>query len=208
MDEIQTTIQSYNQNAKAYADRFMCHEPYTKQAKAFAELLRSGDSVLDIGCGPGNVAKQLLAAKALQITGVDLSEEMVKLASANVPSGRFYCQDIRQAGFVTGSFDAVLLSFSIVHLKDAEADDLLRKAISWTQKNGYLFVSFMAGKVAGYEQTSFSRQPIYFNYFDHGKIAQLLSEQGLEIVHSEQQDYHEPDGTITQDHFLFGRKYL
>ena len=206
MDETQTTIHSYNQNAKAYADKFMCHEPYTKQAKAFAELLRSGDSVLDIGCGPGNVAKQLLATKSLQITGVDLSEEMVKLASANVPSGRFYCQDIRQAEFVTGSFDAVVLSFSIVHLKDVEAEDLLRKAISWTKRNGHLFVSFMAGKLAGFEQTSFSRQPIFFNYFDHGKIAQLLCEHGVDIIHSEQQDYHEPDGTITQDHFLFGRK--
>ena len=206
MDETQTTIHSYNQNAKAYADKFMCHEPYTKQAKAFAELLRSGDSVLDIGCGPGNVAKQLLSAKSLQITGIDLSDEMVKLASANVPSGRFYCQDIRQAEYVTGSFDAVVLSFSIVHLKDAQADELLRKAISWTKKNGYLFVSFMAGKVAGFEQTSFSRQPIFFNYFDHGRIAKLLSEHGMEIIHSEQQDYHEPNGTITQDHFLFGRK--
>ena len=206
MDETQTTIHSYNQNAKAYAEKFMCHEPYTKQAKAFAELLRSGDSVLDIGCGPGNVAKQLLSAKSLQITGIDLSDEMVKLASANVPSGRFYCQDIRQAEYVTGSFDAVVLSFSIVNLKDAQADELLRKAISWTKKNGYLFVSFMAGKVAGFEQTSFSRQPIFFNYFDHGRIAKLLSEHGMEIIHSEQQDYHEPNGTITQDHFLFGRK--
>ena len=206
MDETQTTIHSYNQNAKAYADKFMCHEPYTKQAKAFAELLRSGVSVLDIGCGPGNVAKQLLSAKSLQITGIDLSDEMVKLASANVPSGRFYCQDIRQAEYVTGSFDAVVLSFSIVNLKDAQADELLRKAISWTKKNGYLFVSFMAGKVAGFEQTSFSRQPIFFNYFDHGRIAKLLSEHGMEIIHSEQQDYHEPNGTITQDHFLFGRK--
>ena len=206
MDETQTTIHSYNQNAKAYADKFMCHEPYTKQAKAFAELLRSGDSVLDIGCGPGNVAKQLLATKSLQITGVDLSEEMVKLASANVPSGRFYCQDIRQAEFVAGSFDAIVLSFSIVHLKEAEADKLLRQAISWTKRNGHLFVSFMSGKVAGFEQTSFSRQPIFFNYFDHGRIAKLLSEQEMEIIHSEQQDYHEPNGTITQDHFFFGRK--
>ena len=206
MDETQTTIHSYNQNAKAYADKFMCHEPYVKQANAFAQLLGSEDSVLDIGCGPGNVAKQLLAAKSLQITGVDLSDEMVKLASANVPSGRFYCQDIRNAEFVTGSFDAVVLSFSIVHLTDAEADNLLRQAISWTKRNGYMFVSFMSGKVAGFEQTSFSRQPIFFNYFDHGKIAQLLSEHGVDIIHSEQQDYHEPDGTITQDHFLFGRK--
>jgi ubiquinone/menaquinone biosynthesis C-methylase UbiE len=203
MDETQTTIHSYNQNAKAYADKFMCHAPYVKQAKTFAQLLGCGNSVLDIGCGPGNVAKQLLAVKPLQITGVDLSGEMVKLASANVPSGRFYCQDIRHVDFDEASFDAVVLSFSIVHLQDAEADKLLRKAISWTKRNGHLFVSFMAGKVAGFEQTSFSRQPIYFNYFDHGRIAQLLIEQGMEIIHLEQQDYHEPDGTITKDHFLF-----
>ena len=206
MDETQTTIHSYNQNAKAYADKFMCHEPYAKQAKAFAELLRSGDSVLDIGCGPGNVAKQLLAVKTLQLTGVDLSEEMVKLARANVPSGKFFCQDIRQAEFVTGSFDAVLLSFSIVHLKDAEAYQLLKKAVLWTKPGGRLFVSFMEGKQAGFEQTRFSRQPIYFNYFAREKIMQFLEDQGIEITYSGQQDYQEPDGAITKDIFLFGRK--
>jgi ubiquinone/menaquinone biosynthesis C-methylase UbiE len=51
----------------------MAHEPYEKQAKAFAQFLHHGESFLDIGSGPGNVAKQLLTVKPLQVTGVDLS---------------------------------------------------------------------------------------------------------------------------------------
>ena len=206
MDEIQTTIDSYNQAATAYAEKFMAHEPYEKQAKAFVQLLNAGDSVLDIGCGPGNVAKQLLAVKPLRITGFDLSAAMVKLASANVPAGQFFCQDVRLATFDAASFDAVLLSFSIVHLNDADAYQLLRQAVLWTKPNGRLFVSFMEGKSAGFEQTSFSQQPIYFNYFAREKISQFLVELGIEITNSVQQDYREPDGAITKDIFLFGRK--
>ena len=206
MDETQTTINSYNLNANAYADKFMAHEPYAKQVMEFAKLLAAGGNVLDIGCGPGNVAKQMLMAKPLRITGFDLSAEMVKLASENVSSGNFFCQDVRLADFPDSCFDAVILSFSIVHLNNAEAHKLLNKAISWTKKEGHFFVSFMEGKKAGFEQTSFSKQPIYFNYFDSEKIAQFLTEQGIKITHSVKQDYREPDGTITKDIFIFGQK--
>lgn len=206
MDETQTTINSYNQNATAYADKFMAHEPYKKQVNAFAKLLATGDCILDIGCGPGNVAKQMLAVKPFQFTGFDLSAEMVKLASANAPSGRFFCQDIRLAEFDESSFDAVILSFSIVHLNDVEAYKLLNKALTWTKEDGHLFVSFMEGKTAGFEQTSFSRQQIYFNYFTKDKITGFLEARGMKIIYSTQQDYQEPDDTITKDIFVFGQK--
>ena len=206
MDETQTTINSYNVNANAYAAKFMAHEPYVKQVMEFAKFLVAGDSVLDIGCGPGNVAKQLLAVKPLQITGIDLSTKMVKLASENVPSGKFFCQDVRVADFPSSCFDAVILSFSIVHLNDAEAYKLLNKAVSWAKEKGHLFVSFMEGRKAGFEQTSFSKQPIYFNYFNSDEIVQFLTEQGVKITRSEKQDYREPDGTITKDVFILGQK--
>ena len=208
MDETQTTINSYNLNAIAYADKFMDHKPYEKQVKAFAQLLASGDSILEIGCGPGNVAKQMLAVKPFQFTGFDLSAEMVKLASANAPSGKFFRQDVRLAEFDESSFDAVMLSFSIVHLTDVEAYKLLNKAIIWTKENGRLFVSFMEGKTAGFEQTSFSRQPIYFNYFAKDRIGGFLEDHGIKISYCVQQDYQETDGTITKDIFIFVQKSL
>jgi ubiquinone/menaquinone biosynthesis C-methylase UbiE len=49
---------SYNQAANRYVEKFMAHEPYEKQVRAFAQFLHHGESTLDIGCGPGNVARQ------------------------------------------------------------------------------------------------------------------------------------------------------
>ena len=206
MDETQTTINSYNLNAIAYADKFMDHKPYETQVKAFAQLLASGDSILEIGCGPGNVAKQMLAVKPFQFTGFDLSAEMVKLASANAPSGKFFRQDVRLAEFDESSFDAVMLSFSIVHLTDVEAYKLLNKAIIWTKENGRLFVSFMEGKEKGFETTSFSEDPIFFNYFSSNEVVELLKREQVEPFSLAKQDYPEQDGTVTTDVFIFGRK--
>ena len=148
----------------------------------------------------------MLAAKTLNITGIDLSDEMVRLAAANVPTGIFLCRDIRQAEFPGRHFDAVILSFSIVHLSDAEAQALLRKAVSWLKDRGVLYLSFMAGKKAGFEQTSFSQDPIYFNYFDRDEVERFLSRQGVTVFHSAEQRYLETDGTLTNDIFLFGKR--
>ena len=206
MDKTQTTIQSYNANAEAYAGKFMEYAPYVAQVNEFAKLLAPDDEVLDVGCGPGNVAKQLLAAKTLNITGIDLSDEMVRLAAANVPTGIFLCRDIRQAEFPGRHFDAVILSFSIVHLSDAEAQALLRKAVSWLKDKGVLYLSFMAGKKAGFEKTSFSQDPIYFNYYSREEVERFLSRLGVTVFHSAEQGYLETDGTLTNDIFLFGKR--
>ncbi len=205
MDETQITIKAYNANAHAFADKFMEHSPYTAQVLEFAKHLAAGDSVLDIGCGPGNVAKQLLIAKSLHITGIDLSDEMVKLACKNAPLATFFRQDIREAAFPESSFNAVILSFSIVHLKDAETYRLLDKAFLWLRNKGFLYLSFMEGKQAGFEQTSFSKEPIYFNYYNSAEIEQYLITHGFSIVRSIRQDYAEPNGDITTDVFVFGQ---
>ena len=206
MDKTQTTIHSYNTNAKAYAGKFMEYAPYVSQVNEFAKFLAPDDEVLDVGCGPGNVAKQLLAAKPLKITGIDLSGEMVRLAAANAPTGKFLCRDIRQAEFPSRQFDAVILSFCIVHLSEAEAQALLRKAVSWLKDQGVLYLGFMAGKKAGFEQTSFSQDPIYFNYFNRDEVERVLSRQGVTVFHSAEQGYLETDGTLTNDVFLFVKK--
>jgi len=198
---------AYNNNAEAYAEKFMDYEPYAKHAAEFAKLLPVGASVLDVGCGPGNLAKQLsVAAKSIIITGIDLSTEMIEKARKNVPSGKFYTQDSRNARFCNAHYNAVVLSFSIVHLCDTEAYQLLANAVNWLIPEGLMYLSFMEGKQAGFEETSFSKNPIYYNYFDGNEIEQFLIANGIAIFRTVRQDYVEPDGSITTDIFIFGKK--
>lgn len=71
---------------------------------------------------------------------------------------------------------------------------------------GYLYLSFMEGKQPGFETTSFSSQPIYFNYFQGTEIEELLKENGIDCFRNVRQDYLETDGSNTTDVFLFERK--
>lgn len=50
--------------------------------------LEPGSSILDVGCGTGTVAAQLLR-RGFSVTGIDQSEKMLEFARANAPSGRF-----------------------------------------------------------------------------------------------------------------------
>lgn len=205
-DKTKMTIDAYNKNCVNYKDKFMNHSPYVSHVKEFANLLEDKFKIVDIGCGPGNVARQLCDIKAVKITGIDLSAEMVETAKRNVPEGEFYLQDSREASFPVEYFDGVVLSFSIVHLYDHEAHELLKKTASWLRSGGYMYISFMEGREPGFETTSFSSEPIYFNYFKGAEIEEILEENGIRCVRTKRQDYLEPDGSNTTDVFIFGIK--
>lgn len=205
-DKTEMTIAAYNTNSTRYANKFMQFDSYISQVMEFGTLLKDGFAVLDIGCGPGNVAQQLCSRKELSITGIDLSEEMLALAKRNVPHGTFLLQDIRYATFLPESFDVVILSFCIVHLEAEEAKAVLEHAIKWVKSGGYVYLSFMEGKKPGLEMTSFSEQPLYFNYFQENEVKDFIELRGLECIRSARQDYAESDGSTTVDVFLFLEK--
>ncbi len=56
--------------------------------------LSPGDSILDVGCGSGQVAAQL-SARGFRVTGVDESEAMLALARQNAPDATFIQGDAR-----------------------------------------------------------------------------------------------------------------
>ena len=69
--------------------------------------LEPGMRVLDVGCGPGRHS-YALAAKGLEVVGIDISQRFVDLAAADAPRGAtFQRADARNLAFVA-EFDAAL----------------------------------------------------------------------------------------------------
>ncbi|PRX29271.1 ubiquinone/menaquinone biosynthesis C-methylase UbiE [Orenia metallireducens] len=207
MEKTEKTITAYNKNSEDYTNKFMNFPLYEKKIKEFISFLDCGNEVLDLGCGPGNVLKWLCSSgKEFSITGVDFSEKMLKIAEKNIPEGKFYCEDITNISFDESTFDVIILSFCIVHLDDNEMKVVLEKVSKYLRNKGKIYLSFMEGKEPGFETTSFSKEEIYYNYYEADKVRDLLANYDFEILKLSKQDYPEPDGSVTTDVFIFAEK--
>ncbi len=78
-----------------------------------------GKKVLDLGCGTGRMTMNLVKFGAA-VTGVDVSEEMLNLARKKCRAAEFVLANSENLPFEEGSFDVVVASFLIVHLKGLE----------------------------------------------------------------------------------------
>ncbi|MFB8247479.1 class I SAM-dependent methyltransferase [Streptomyces sp. NPDC055952] len=110
--------QSYDTVATAYAERVP--DPVELDAvsramlAAFAEEVRAGGPVADVGCGPGKVTAYL-AALGVPVFGVDVSPRMVELARAAHPDVRFEVGSMTALDVGDGELGGVLAYYATHH---------------------------------------------------------------------------------------------
>ncbi len=82
----------------------------------------TGKRVLDLGSGPGELARRLAAGGAA-VTGVDSSKEMLGIAEGTVPKGTRLLEEDVQAltKLDNASFDAVVASLMLMDVPDFQA---------------------------------------------------------------------------------------
>ena len=77
-------------------------------------IIPEGSSVLDVGCGTGEV---LSAVKPKKGVGIDLSSEMVKLAEKKFPEYSFYHKAIEELD-IGEKFDYIIMVDVVDHVYD------------------------------------------------------------------------------------------
>lgn len=96
-------------------------------------------TVLDIGCGLGRLSGKL-AISDREVTGVDLSPEMVARARKQSPSTKkltFLCGDFLEQDFAGRQFDCVISAAALHHMPESIA---LRRMLELLRPGGRLVI--------------------------------------------------------------------
>jgi SAM-dependent methyltransferase len=105
----------WEQRATDYADGFEALTALTIEPLLDAVGAGAGCELLDVGTGPGFVAAAAVARGA-KVSGIDIADAMVEIATRRVPSGRFQHGSAEALPLADATFDAVVGNFVLLHL--------------------------------------------------------------------------------------------
>jgi SAM-dependent methyltransferase len=109
------------------------------------------------------------------VTGIDYSEEMIRLASANVPERRFMVMDCREAWHIPEQFDGIVCGFILPYLSETELKSFIQILCNLLRNQGVAYISFVEGppETSGPVKGS-SGNSLYFHYHEPEIIIKKL----------------------------------
>ncbi len=135
------TAHYYSTKAAALAEKYSVGSPdYTRfSGKSTEKQLK----LLDIGCGSGRDLAEFQAA-GFQITGADVSEEMLKQAADKYPSikDNLFNTGLPALNGISGKYDVILCSGVIQHIQTQYLYESFRNISSLLNDEGIFIFSF------------------------------------------------------------------
>ena len=153
------------------------HE-FARRAILEALALGPGDWLLEIGCGGGLLLRDALASGAA-VTGLDHSDEMVRLARERSGGADVVLGDAVELPFPDASFTAVAMAIVFMFLPDAEA--ALRECRRVLTGGGRIAIYTTAPELRG---TPAAPEPLASRsrFYDDDELADVARRAGLTDV--------------------------
>jgi len=175
---------------------------YRRWLRPLVRQLPAGAAVLDLGCGTGVPASRILSDR-FQVTGIDLSNVMIRRARQLVPGARFLRMDMTEARFRAGSFHGVVSLYAIIHVPLSEQWVLFRRIHDWLAPGG-LFLTIVGhdaweGTEPGWLGTDV---PMFWSHADSATYRKWFESLGFRVV---QQAFVPEGNSGGHELFLLGK---
>jgi len=208
MDEFIETHNTWNEIADLYEEKFMNFPLYNESYDFFCDNLKISSSILELGCGPGNITNYISNKRNdLIIEGTDISQNMINLARKNNPSCKFNVSDIRKYSSLANKYRGIISGFCLPYLSIAEINTLIPKLNHSLETGGILYLSFVDGNPnnSGIKKGKDNRI-LYFFYHDLEEISNLLIANNFRIERLYQLDYKNNDNSIDKHIVIISKK--
>lgn len=209
MNQYQETHTTWNSVAQRYEDAFMDLDIYNASYDRFCELIANDKaSILEIGCGPGNITKYLLNKHpTYNILATDVAPNMIMLAQKNNPKAKFQVIDGRHLNTISEKFHGVMCGFILPYLSNVDTIQLIKNSYTLLHPDGILYLSFVSGntKHSGFI-TSSTGERTYFYYHEIAILKKELTTLGFQLVEHLEVPYKSSDKEIEIHTVLIARK--
>lgn len=175
---------SYDVVAEDYARKFfdeLSRKPFDRELlERFARECPTG-RVLDIGCGPGHVAR-FLRDLGLDITGLDLSPSMVQVARGLNPGMRLEVGDMRALAYGDADAAGIAAFYSLIHIGRDEVRSVLREFHRVIVRGGRLLIAVHGGS-GTITADEFLGHPVRFEatLFELRELEKLVGAAGFRV---------------------------
>jgi len=146
---------------------------------AFADALRPGAAVLDIGCGGGVPVARDLIARGFKVTGVDSSPSLIDLCSERFPEAEWHVADMRMLR-LERRYDGLLAWHSFFHL--APGDQRAMFPVFARHAAPGALLMFTCGPEAGEAVGEWQAEPLYHASLAQEEYRALLSANGFKVL--------------------------
>jgi cyclopropane fatty-acyl-phospholipid synthase-like methyltransferase len=202
---------AYDQVALTYADKYqdeILRKPKVQAFLAdFVAAVPADGIIADVGCGPGQVARYVHHHLGRRTEGIDLSPEMVRIASERNPTIPFRAADVLQMS-ETEVYDALIGLYLVVNFPAEALDGLFSKLHQLLKPGGQLLLSFHLGDDARLRVEDFweSGKSLDFYFFRAETIREKLMRNGFAVTDTRLRDPYPGVEYESQRAYVFAEK--
>lgn len=178
----------YDKIAQWWHDQHVESSYGVSQFQRAVKFAARGGKALDVGCGAGGRFVRILQGSGFSVTGLDVSKEMISLASANHPEQIFLHQDIC-SWETEEKYDFIVAWDSIFHLPLVMQRPVVSKMCQLLSKGGVLIYTF--GNAEGEQTDQWHEDTFYYSSIGINENMQVLLNNNLSILHLELDQYPE-----------------
>jgi SAM-dependent methyltransferase len=157
------SIESHNENQRIFMFDFIFSKPpkFTGPYPFFrgfydSDVVKQGDTVLDIGCGDGFFSMRFLSPLASSVDAIDIEKIAIDLARSenNAPNVTYQVSDAINSPFPKEKYNVIAWDGAIGHFSKDDCEVVLKKISDHLEHNG-IFVGSESVGIEGHDHLQY-----------------------------------------------------